>query len=218
MGRLDRIKQAQEASKANSFNPMDLNEGNVQAIFNRCIATDNTTEYIKAYLKFNAVVKQDTDRQIETLVKEMSAKGQTTESTKEQIKAELYQQTRKMGFNLENEQCSEIMLFDKPKLLDNLKYIRYLYGQLRTTHEHSNTISINENNTDRAMLNYTNKVWTENKGILRRLFYLGIASDTIYPFSERGNSSFQNVGIQPTLSPKDPNFTAWWEQHKTEWE
>ena len=24
--------------------------------------------------------------------------------------------------------------------------------------------------------------------------------------------------ITPTLSPKDPAFPAWWEQHKAEWE
>ena len=24
--------------------------------------------------------------------------------------------------------------------------------------------------------------------------------------------------IKPTLSPKDPNFPAWWEAHKSEWE
>ena len=45
VGRLDRIKAAQEASKANGFNPLDLNEGNVQAIFNRCIATEETKIY-----------------------------------------------------------------------------------------------------------------------------------------------------------------------------
>ena len=44
MGRLDRIKAAQEASKANGFNPLDLNEGNVQAIFNRCLATEDEKE------------------------------------------------------------------------------------------------------------------------------------------------------------------------------
>jgi hypothetical protein len=44
VGRLDRIKAAQEASKANGFNPLDLNEGNVQAIFNRCIAKEGTPD------------------------------------------------------------------------------------------------------------------------------------------------------------------------------
>lgn len=27
-----------------------------------------------------------------------------------------------------------------------------------------------------------------------------------------------SISITPTLSPKDPNFPEWWEQHKAEWE
>lgn len=50
-----------------------------------------------------------------------------------------------------------------------------------------------------------------------QLFHLGVASDTIYPFSVTGDSSFTRK-LRPTLSPKDPNFPAWWEEHKSEWE
>ena len=42
VSRLDRIKAAQEASKAKAFHPNDLNEGNVEALFNRCLATKET--------------------------------------------------------------------------------------------------------------------------------------------------------------------------------
>lgn len=52
---------------------------------------------------------------------------------------------------------------------------------------------------------------------MMQLFHLGIASDIIYPFSKEGNSIFKKV-VKPTLSPKDPNFPTWWEQHKKEWE
>ena len=40
MGRLDRIKQFNQ--EHNKFEGIDLNEGNVQAIFNRCLAKDDT--------------------------------------------------------------------------------------------------------------------------------------------------------------------------------
>ena len=156
-----------------TFTPLELSEGNVQAIFNKCLATDSTTEYIKSVL---------------------------------------YQ--KEFGY----EQDSNPILFDKRKLIDNLKNIRYLYGQLRTTHEHSNTISTDEDNVDHVMLNYMNNAWTTNKGIILQFFHLGVGSDTIYPFNIWGNTGFQNVGIQPTLSPKDPNFATWWEEHKSEWE
>lgn len=50
MGRLDRIKQAQEASKKNLFNPLDLNEGNVEAIFNKCLSTKDSPSVVSCDL------------------------------------------------------------------------------------------------------------------------------------------------------------------------
>ena len=35
------------------FRPIDLNEDNVRAIFERCLAGDSTTEYIKSVLYYN---------------------------------------------------------------------------------------------------------------------------------------------------------------------
>lgn len=35
---------------------------------------------------------------------------------------------------------------------------------------------------------------------------------------ENGNTTRFMSAVKPTLSPKDPNFPAWWEQHKSEWE
>ena len=116
------------------------------------------------------------------------------------------------------EQDSNPILFDKKRLLDNLKSIRYLYGQLLTTHKHTNTINTNVNGKTNVMTNYMGNTWITNKGILLQFFHLGVGSDTIYPFSLNGNSMFRNVGITPTLSPKDPAFPAWWEAHKSEWE
>lgn len=39
------------------------------------------------------------------------------------------------------------------------------------------------------------------------------------PFIKTENfSSAVLLPILPTLSPKDPYFPAWWEEHKSEWE
>lgn len=173
MGLKDKLKKYNEEHKDNGFHPLELNEGNVQAIFNRCIATEETTDYAESIL---------------------------------QQKSEGY------------EQDSNPILFDKKRLLDNLKSIRYLYGQLLTTHKHTNTINTNVNGKTNVMTNYMGNTWITNKGILLQFFHLGVGSDTIYPFSLNGNSMFRNVGITPTLSPKDPAFPAWWEAHKSEWE
>ena len=42
LNRADEMAKA----KANSFLPIDLNEGNVQAIFNRCLATKDSVDFI----------------------------------------------------------------------------------------------------------------------------------------------------------------------------
>lgn len=171
MGRIS--KADLDAYKITGFRPLDLNEGNVQALFNRCVATESTTEYIKSVLY-----------------------------------------PKEFG----HEQDSNPILFDKGKLLESLKQIRYLYGQLATTHKKTNTINTGKNNASPVTMNYQNDVWTDNQGVLLMFFHIGVGSCTIFPFSKNGNSMFQNVGIQPTLSPKDPGFPAWWEAHKGEWE
>ena len=173
MSRLDRIRQVQAESNKKTFHCIDLNEGNVQTIFSRCIATKETTEYLKSIL----------------YQKEW---GHTEDSTP--------------------------ILFDKKKLIENIKSIRYLYGQLLTTHKHSNTISTSVENVHNSMINYKGQIWTEKKGVLMQFFHLGVVTNIIYPFSPRGNSGFKDVNIPSTLSPKDPNFSQWWESHKTEWE
>ena len=37
------------------FRPIDLNEDNVRAIFERCLAGDSTTEYIKSVLYLSLI-------------------------------------------------------------------------------------------------------------------------------------------------------------------
>ena len=108
-----------------SFTPLDLNEGNVQAIFNRCLATDETNEYIESIL---------------------------------QKKSDGYAQD------------SDPILFDKQKLLSNLKNIRYLYGQLLTTHKHTNTINTSVNGKTNVMTNYMGNTWIANKRYINAIF------------------------------------------------
>ena len=155
-----------------SFTPLELNEGNVQAIFNRCLATEETTEYVESILQ-QTIHGYDKD--------------------------------------------SNPILFDKQKLLENLKTIRYLYGQLATAHNDTNTINTEEDSKNNVMTDYSGKVWTSSSGILKQFFHLGVGTNTISPFNINGHSGFIH-GILPTLSPKGPAFPAWWEAHKAEWE
>ena len=155
------------------FKPLELNEGNVQAIFNRCLAT-------------NATPKEDISKSI------------------------IFSRIR--GYTPEDEIAFR---FDRKQLLDNKKNIHYLYGQLKNTHQQKSTLSLDE-----AFYNYSRIKWADSKSHLLELLYLGSTNENLFiaPFDAKTNSTtFISKSIKPTLSPKDPNFPAWWEEHKAEW-
>ena len=157
------------------FTPIDLNEGNVQAMFNRCIAKEGTPED----KCFNSILF-----------------------------------SRLRGYSPDAER---IVVFDREQTIANKKNIQYLYGQLKNVHTQNSDLQIND-----AFVSYFDKNWTSNKGILLEFLYLGAIGDEhplICIFDSKTNSTELNTNnITPTLSPKDPNFPAWWEEHKSEWE
>ena len=162
-----------KTEKPPEFIPIDLNEGNVQAIFNRCLAKEGTPkENISKSILFS----------------------------------------RTMGYNPRDEL---VINFDKKTLLANKQSIDYLYGQLMLSHQKTETLTI-----DKAFYNYQGKKWTQNKAHLLELLHLGCTNDTdkISVFNAKTNTAELNLTQIPTLSPKDPNFPAWWEAHKAEWE
>ena len=50
MGLKDKLKKCNEEHKDDGFHPLELNEGNVQAIFNRCLATKASAEKTSSIL------------------------------------------------------------------------------------------------------------------------------------------------------------------------
>lgn len=173
MGRLDRIKKAQEASNANTFNPVVLNEGTVQHIFDNCIAGADTQNVAIAALFPTA-----------------------------------------LGYKSGSEKAIH---FDAEMLLKNKTKIEYLFGQLYRVHHPNGSfkMSVVDFNTI-----YQNEYWTSDKATLLKLLYLGVSSKTnfIYPFTAETSTSMISPQVKPTLSPADPNFEAWWKEHKAEWE
>ena len=157
------------------FRPIDLNEANVQAIFNRCIAKEGTPED----QCFNSILF-----------------------------------SRLRGYSPDAER---IVVFNRENFLANKKKIQYLYGQLKNVHAGNDTLQINE-----AFLTYSGTHWTANKGVLLEFLYLGATNDghsLLAAFDGGTSSTILNTDtITPTLSPKDPAFPAWWEEHKSEWE
>lgn len=176
---------------------LDLNESNVLDIFNRCLAKDDTPrENVSSSILFS----------------------------------------RTLGYKPEEE---IVFYFDKGKLLADKKYIKYLFGQLISVHQRKENMCLED-----AWYNYSGKQWTTDRACLLYLLYLGCTQETllISPFSnevfrkycedEDHDAYLKNLGIvsakdttvlavdnlAPTLSPKDPDFPAWWETHKGEWE
>lgn len=154
---------------------MELTEGNVHAIFNRCLRKEGSKNITRTAL-FSTI----------------------------------------LGYSSEDELIVE---FDKDTLLKDQANIRYLYGQSKVIHTGENKsrrLSVDDFRT-----NYRGTVWPQSKGSLEELLYLGL-NDALAlgsPISKKDNdTAIIRKDIVPTLSPKDPNFPEWWEEHKAEWE
>lgn len=181
--------------EANRFRPQELCETNVQTIFNRCLERT---------------------------------------STKKTTIGLLFPTTTGYAFEVDLG-----VIFDKELILKNKRNIEYLFGQLQPVHSHDGTNSPYDVTLGECRMSYMGRVWAENERCLLQLFYLGSASlITSIFYSKEGFRHFENVedymenrrevtyedytsfgkDLKPTLSPKDPAFPAWWEQHKSEWE
>lgn len=157
--------------EANQFKPQELNEGNVQAIFNRCLAKDGE-EFYNVQVLGAEITKNPSD------IFQMSSK----------------------------------------EIKENDKNIRYLIGQLKTIHiPNVKAITLQE-----GFFRYDNHVWTKDFDSLFKLYSLSLAGVYLRGFGRTSDNNISSLvdytHCKPTLSPKDPNFPAWWEEHKSEWE
>ena len=108
---------------------------------------------------------------------------------------------------------SKPVYFNKKKVEQNKQSIFYLLGQLRSVHTSDSNITSAE-----SVYKYDDVQWTDDTVTLMMLYHLGKITKGILPFVKRSNTATIGLSITPTLSPKDPNFPAWWEAHKAEWE
>ena len=151
------------------FDPLELNDTNVRAIFDRCLAKPDS----KRKLAYSIFMKE-------------------------------------FGF----EEESPAILFDKDLLENDYNNIKYMFGQLLSIHENSGLVL-----RESVSKNYFNHNWSTDTGVIAMLLHLGVAAKDgiITPFIATTESATVLDAV-PTLSPKDPNFPAWWEAHKAEWE
>ncbi len=151
----------------------------------------------------------------ETVVQTLFNNCLSNSNTKNQSRTILFSVA--YGYKPEDE---ILIAFDKDALEKNKKAIEYLYGQLKDVHNGNNVKSTHALSVEDFSTTYTGNSWTHDKGALLKFLYLGCTEETllIKPFSKKLNGTDISSKIKPTLSPKDPNFPAWWEEHKSEWE
>lgn len=126
------------------------------------------------------------------------------------------------SFNFFSDECKvniPRIQFNKDRLNEKKLAIRYLLGQFENLHTKKDLMSLSD-----GFKKYDGTNWTTNKMALFSLYYLGVATQNFPSFTpSRIPNQFDTVltdipYLLPTLSPNDPNFPAWWEEHKVEWE
>ena len=166
---LEFIEQARK--EANEFKPQELNEANVQAIFNRCLSKEGEDFY-----------------NVQVLGSELTKNP------------------------------SDIVQLSRQKMEENDQNICYLLGQLKTIYlPDVKAITLQE-----GFFRYDNHVWTKDFNSLFQLYALALGCVYLRGFGQTKDGNITSLidynRCTPTLSPKDPNFPAWWEKHKGEWE
>lgn len=169
---------------------------------------DDLLDSIKTYPSYT---KDLNENEVKSLFNQCLANS----NTKTQIKSILFPAL--YGYKLEDE---ILIVFDADALERNEKTINYLYGQLKEIHDGNNMPSTKPLSVEVFTTTYAGNEWTKNKGTLLKFLYLGCNRCTllIKPFYKKTDGTSINNPIKPTLSPNDPNFPAWWEEHKSEWE
>lgn len=186
------------------FKPLELNDKNVEAIYERCLADDKTPEDDRAEcMAFLGVCGYDRN-----------------------IFRKLY--------------------FSKTAIAADRKNIYYLYGQLSGVHEPEDVPSARRRTVSvgSCVRDYRGNQWFTEKKSLLMLFYIGavfLCDTPISGFTSKAYSdelenningrmpapqqritlndvTFLSDGVVPTLSPEDPDFPAWWEENRAEWE
>lgn len=127
----------------------------------------------------------------------------------------------KMGFSV-GEMSSDCIYYLPAQVEKHLKSIQYLLGQLRVVHTQNPDMRLHT-----GMEKYDGSVWTDcvpDDALsfqLITLYYLTVAVSlrTAVIKSSEGNYFTELVrNLAPTLSPNDPQFSLWWENHRAAWE
>lgn len=145
----------------------------------------------------------------ETNVKTIFYRCIVKPDTKEENMIDIFLFDEAAGF----EENNQVFTFDILAVQKQAKAINYIIGQLKNVHDKNRTPKVDE-----LFLTYQDKAWTASTAPVMELLYLLTVNRNILKLNKQiDHITFINEE-KPTLSPEDPNFEAWWEEHKSEWE
>ena len=204
-------------AREKTFRPIDLTETNVNAIYGRCL-------FVKDGVNFHKVLNTSeeyaaTNCQSVRLLMKIRGFSPEFESAEEALEALSVPEGQPLPYDVFASE-DEPVYFNVDRLRENQKSIAYLFGQLEKVHTQEAASILTE--FPAYAKKYSGKSWVSSSNSLAKLFYLGSAAGLTGLFAKRAGKTCVNVCVpnivKPTLSPQDPAFKAWWEEHKAEWD
>ena len=115
---------------------------------------------------------------------------------------------------LRPEKCgkeSELIRFSREMVDAYTPTIMYLLGQIKAFHDDRESFALQE-----GFLRYDDTFWTKDYEVLFKLYALALSSASITSFVSYKDiiGSARSPLCIATLSPRDPNFSKWYEGYK----
>lgn len=104
---------------------------------------------------------------------------------------------------------SDPVYFDTDKLEENKQNIQYLLGQLYAIHRGDVLLHMSD-----ILKKYNGYLWSKDKIASIFILHLGMGIGQFSGPSAENLSCLIFEKIEPTLSPKDPNFEEWYKGYK----
>lgn len=134
-------------------------------------------------------------------VMELLFKCKPTANTKNIAKANFY--------TAQSSKQAPVLPLDKDVIFAHSHLISYWLGQIQAIHQKRPSMT-----PGAGIINYQSQPWTSDNRALFALYYLGTSAHVMPLFYDGENGSiteklnlfYNNLTLQPTFSPNDPNF------------
>ena len=105
---------------------------------------------------------------------------------------------------------SGLVLLSPKTIVEYSEYIDYIFGQIKAFHDAENPFMP----FNSGYIDYMNGYWTKDVNTLLKLYALGIANTSVFPFGKARNgviATRKDPSVIPTYNTEDPKFPEWFE-------